>query len=88
MQIIEARNVSKHVRLEAARIINKGDVIYVRFLNNNIVRALVKGSNDIYVVTIDIKSGKAACTCPAAMYGRYCKHIEAVKRILHNILEK
>jgi uncharacterized Zn finger protein len=85
MQIMEKRRVSRRVRLEASRIINRGDIIYLRFVSDNVVRALVRGSSDVYVVTVDLKTGKATCTCTAAAYGRYCKHIEAVKLILKNL---
>jgi len=88
MQILNSRRVSRHVRLEAARIINRGDIVYLRFIGESIVRALVRGAKDVYVVTIDLESGRATCTCTASAYGRYCKHIEAVKLLLENTIPK
>ncbi len=70
----------KHTLLvNAARIITQRRILYMKWIDDNRITAAVKGENETYFVTLDLRSGKAWCTCPGYYFRGYCKHIIAVK---------
>ncbi|BEP18167.1 hypothetical protein PYJP_15190 [Pyrofollis japonicus] len=80
--------IRSNIAIEAARIVNQRKVLYLRWINENTVAAAVRGSSNIYIVHINIDSGKATCTCKGFYYKGYCKHIIAVRNILRTYIAR
>jgi uncharacterized Zn finger protein len=81
-------SIRSNIAIEAARIVNQRRVLYLRWVNENTVTAAVRGSSNIYIVRINIDSGKATCTCKGFYYRGYCKHIIAVMNILRTYITR
>lgn len=72
-------------RLRAARTINRGDILYVRLVDECRVRAAIRSSrgNTVHIAEIDTCTGRASCTCKAFMYRGRCRHVAALALYLH-----
>ncbi len=87
-KMLRRRRPSRRVIIEALRIINQNRIAYLRFLNDTMVRAVVRGENDVYIVTYNLKEDKTSCTCPAGLKGIPCKHAEAVRIYVGTLLAR
>ena len=66
--------------VQAARLVNKGHILYLRVTSQGTVRAAVRGdSGNIYIVELDPKTLQGRCTCPGYAFRGRCKHLAAVR---------
>ncbi len=76
----------KTLALQAARIITQRRILYLEWISEDRLVAAIRGNHSVYFVTLDIKTGKARCTCPGYYFRGYCKHILAVKTYVSRTL--
>ena len=79
------RNGGKLLALQAARIITQKRILYIKWVGEDILVAAIKGNNSVYFVTLNIRTGRATCTCPGYYFKGYCKHILALKTYISRV---